>query len=161
MRDDIRALLSWEEVEAAPGCPSWPPRLRPEPFVFSLAVGLKPLPSLNGGLDELLEVRLICSSSWATRADNVSICEISCVTRTLTAGGVASQSRSAMPAGGRPISACLALRSTPLWRRCQGRQGPEDLDPRERLHLVALGRSKILHDIAWISISQIKQTVSK
>ena len=59
---------------------------------FSLTGGLKPLPSLDGGLEELLELRPICSSSWATRAYYVSRCEISCLTRALTDGGVAYQS---------------------------------------------------------------------
>jgi len=59
-------------LRLAPGCPSCPPRLRPVLLLFSLPGGLKPAPSLDGGLEEFLELRPFCSSSWATRADNAS-----------------------------------------------------------------------------------------
>jgi hypothetical protein len=101
-------------LRLAPGWPSWPPRLRPLPLRFSLAEGLKPEPSLEGGFEEFLELRPFCSSSWATRL-------ISCSNSARTAGGVASQSEPLTPASGGNISGCLMLRSKRLPGFCQGR----------------------------------------
>ncbi len=70
-------------------------------MLFPFHVGFKPMPSLDGGFEEFLEQRPICSSSWV----------ISRPASDLTVGGVASQSLSEMPAGCGTIMSNVYLRN--------------------------------------------------
>ena len=98
-----------------PGWPGWPPRLRPLPL--RCAGGLNPGPSLEGGLEELRELRPICSrrlaSSVARAVSLLRSCSISCCwarMNCLASGGHDSQSASGIPAGGVLITDGLCLR---------------------------------------------------
>ena len=97
-----------------PGWSGCPPRLRPLPL--RRAGVINPGPPLEGGLEELRELRPIRSRSWASSiaraASWLRSCSISCYwTRmnSLASGGHNSQSASGIPAGGVLITGGLCL----------------------------------------------------
>ncbi len=66
MRDGICALFRWKEVAAGARMPVLAVAFAASALALLIDWGVKPLQSLDGGLEEFLELRPICSSSWAT-----------------------------------------------------------------------------------------------
>ena len=95
-RDLLKGLFSLTcstgtNFRRLPGCPGWPPRLRPL-LACRRGLGGTCGPSLEGGCEELCELRLTCSRKSATSASNACTWPTKISTNACTACGVCAHS---------------------------------------------------------------------